>query len=125
VRYPLTLAVPLLVALTVAGCGRKAVSFKEQIQPVLNARCTQCHGSDVARGKIVLSSYAGLMASHAVSGREPLVIPGNPYQSRLYILCSTNQPHFRMPPDTSAVTPLPPEELDVLRHWITEGAKDN
>ncbi len=65
------------------------------------------------------------MSSHTVSGKEPLVVPGNPYQSRLYILCETNQPHFRMPPDTSSVTPLPAAELDMLRHWITEGAKDN
>jgi len=114
-----------LLSGALSGCGKKPVSFKEQIQPVLNARCTRCHGNDVARGKIVMTSYAAFMGSHTVSGKEPLVKPGDPYQSRLYILCSTNQPHFRMPPDTSAVTPLPPEELDLLRHWITEGAKDN
>lgn len=124
-RYASPALLAMLIAVLTCGCGKKSVSFKEQVQPVLNARCVQCHGSDVARGKIVLTSYATFMASHTVSGKEPLVIPGNPYQSRLYILCSTNQPHFRMPPDTSAVTPLPPDELDLLRHWITEGAKDN
>jgi hypothetical protein len=115
----------LIIVTLIAGCGRKPVSYREQIQPVLNARCTQCHGTEVSRGKIVMSSYASFMNSRTVSGKEPLVAPGNPYKSRLYILCETNQPHFRMPPDTSSVTPLPAAELDLLRHWITEGAKDN
>jgi hypothetical protein len=117
----------LIIVALVAGCGKKQpVSFKEQIQPVLNARCTQCHGKDIARGKIVMTSYASFMNSHTISGKEPLVVPGSPYQSRLYILCETNQPHFRMPPDTSTSTaPLTPAELELLRHWIAEGAKDN
>ena len=115
----------LIAVVLIAGCGRKPVSFREQIQPVLNAKCTQCHGTDISRGKINMSSYAAFMNSRTVSGKEPLVLPGNPYQSRLYILCETNQPHFRMPPDTSSITPLPTAELDLLRHWITEGAKDN
>ena len=117
----------LILAVLVAGCGKKQpVSFKEQIQPVLNARCTKCHGSAVARGKIVMTSYTSFMNSHTISGKEPLVVPGSPYQSRLYILCETNQPHFRMPPDTSvSTTPLPAAELELLRHWIAEGAKDN
>ena len=115
----------LAIVLFLFGCGKKPVSFRDQIQPILNARCTQCHGTNVARGKIVMVSYATFMNSHTVSGKEPLVIPGNPYQSRLYILCETNQPHFRMPPDTSSVTPLPPADLELLRHWIAEGAKDN
>lgn len=109
----------------VFGCGKKPVSFRDQIQPVLNARCTRCHGTEVSRAKIVMVSYATFMNSHTMSGKEPLVIPGNPYQSRLYILCETNQPHFRMPPDTSSVTPLPAADLELLRHWIAEGAKDN
>ena len=116
----------LTIVVLVAGCGKKPVSFKEQILPVLNARCTQCHGTEIARGKIVMSSYASFMGSHTISGKEPLVIPGSPYQSRVYILCETNQPHFRMPPEASATTaPLPPAELELLRHWIAEGAKDN
>jgi hypothetical protein len=121
VRYVTTIILVVLIV----GCGKKSVSFKEQIQPILTARCTQCHGTDIARGKIVMATYASFMNSRTVSGKEPLVVPGNPYQSRLYILCETNQPHFRMPPDTSSVTPLPAAELDLLRHWITEGAKDN
>jgi len=114
-----------MLFILIAGCGKKPVSYREQIQPILNSRCTQCHGTEITRGKINVASYASFMSSRTVSGKEPLVVPGSPYQSRLYILCETNQPHFRMPPDTSSITPLPAAELDQLRHWITEGAKDN
>jgi hypothetical protein len=124
-RLTLRYTMILILAVIVVGCGRKPVSYKEQIQPIFNARCIQCHGTDVSRGKIILASYTGFMNSHTVSGKEPLVIPGSPYQSRLYILCETHQSHFRMPPDTSNLTPLPAPELELLRHWITDGAKDN
>lgn len=115
----------LMLATMLIGCGQKQISYRDQVQPILNARCTKCHSTETRRVKIVLTSYADFMNSHTVSGKEPLVVPGSPYQSRLYILCSTNQAHFRMPPDTSNITPLPTEELDILRKWIIQGSKDN
>jgi hypothetical protein len=107
------------------GCGQKPVSYREQIQPILNNRCVACHMTETRRMKVVLTSYDNVMNSRSVSGKEALVLPGSPYQSRLYILCSTDQAHFRMPPDTSKVTPLPTEELDLLRKWIIQGTKNN
>jgi hypothetical protein len=116
----------LLLACIVVGCGQKGpqpVSFREQIQPILNDRCVRCHGTEKPLGKIVLTSYENLMSSRTVPGKKPLVIPGKASESWLYILCATNQPHFRMPPDTSSVTPLPKKELEVLAKWIMQGAK--
>ncbi len=116
----------VLVAFTLLSCHRdQAVSYKEQIQPILNAHCVRCHGGDHPSGKIDLTSYANLMTTRAkVSGRQPLIEPGSPSASRLYVLCATTQSHFRMPPDTSGVTPLPTEELKVLMRWISQGAKE-
>ena len=111
--------------LLLCGCGPKPVSYRGQIQPILNNRCVRCHGAEATWGKIVLTSYETFMNSKAVSGKGPLVIPGSPYQSRLYIVCSTNQPHFRMPPDTSNIEPLPTSELELVVKWIMQGAKDN
>ena len=98
---------------------------RKQIQPVLNARCVSCHGAENAAGKIVLASYEGVMNSRTAKGKKPLVVSGNPSDSWLYILSGTDQPHFRMPPDTSHVTPLPQDELQVLGKWIMEGARNN
>ena len=115
----------LLLAIMLIGCGQKQISYRDQIQPILNTRCVKCHATETRRVKIVLTSYDDFMNSRTVSGKEPLVAPGSPYQSRLYVLCATNQAHFRMPPDTSSVTPLPTDELDILRKWIIQGAKNN
>lgn len=118
----------LLLACIFLGCGQKGpqpVSFREQIQPILNNRCVRCHGAEKAIGKIALTSYENLMSSRTVSGKKPLVIPGNASESWLYILSATNQPHFRMPPDTSSITPLPKSELDILAKWIMQGAKND
>jgi uncharacterized membrane protein len=120
----LTVAI-LLVFLT--GCSqRKPVNYQAQIQPILNTHCVRCHSTEKPTKKINLSSYALMTASRAsISGKQPLVIPGSPAESRLYVLCATNQAHFRMPPDTSSVTPLPVEELELLKKWIEQGAREN
>jgi hypothetical protein len=111
-----------------SGCGQKPVkliSFHEQIQPILNSQCVKCHGGEVTRGKIVLTSYESLMKSRTVPGKKPLVAAPEPAKSWLYIVCATNQPHYRMPPDTSTVVALPKEQLQLLAKWIEEGAKEN
>ena len=111
-----------------AGCSKKApepVSYATQIQPILNERCVTCHSVERAEGKIILGSYEGLMTSRILPGKKPLVIPGEHLKSWLYILCSTDQPHYRMPPDTLKLTPLPHKELELIAHWIAQGAKNN
>jgi hypothetical protein len=119
------LLIGLMIVLLLCGCGDKSVSYRGQIQPILSARCVPCHGPDLARDKIQMESYQALMASKTRSGKQPLVIAGSLEQSRLYVLCSTAQPEFRMPPDSSHKTPLPKEELVLLSRWILQGAKEN
>ena len=120
----LPLALACTASLILGACSRD-VSYRDQIQPVFNARCVDCHSADQHSGKIVLASYDQMMSSKTVSGRAPLVAPGNPNESRLFILCATAQAHFRMPPDTSTKTPLTRQELEALRDWIRQGAKNN
>jgi hypothetical protein len=118
----------ILFAILMIGCGKKApepVSYRNQIQPILNARCISCHGTERAEGKIILVSFETLMNSRILPGKKPLVIPSNHVQSWLYILCSTDQPHYRMPPDTSNRSLLPKQEIALIADWIKQGAKNN
>lgn len=118
----------LLVSLLLLGCGKreqKPVSFHDEIQPILNTRCVNCHSAEKASGKIVLTSYEGVMNSRTVIGKKPIVVSENLSESWLYILSGTDQPHYRMPPDTSHVMPLPQDELLVLGKWIMQGARNN
>jgi hypothetical protein len=116
------------VACLLFGCGQKSakpVSYREQIQPILNAKCTECHGAAMTRGKIDLTSYEYVIKARTVKGKKPLVVAGDPSKSWLFILSATDQPHYRMPPDTSTIIALPKEDLLLVSKWIQEGAKDN
>ncbi len=116
----------ILIALVFVSCAKKDVSYRDQIQPILTQRCVPCHGPNLSYDKILLGSYQELMNSKTRSGKQPLVTPGNLEESRLYVLCSTLQKQFRMPPDTShTFLPLPNEDLVLLSKWIQQGARDN
>ncbi len=118
----------LIVACFLSGCGQKTakpISFHEQIQPILKSQCVRCHGMEVTRGKIVLTTYESVMNSRTVKGKKPLVVAQEPAKSWLYIVCATNQPHYRMPPDTSTVVAVTKEQLLLLAKWIEGGAKEN
>lgn len=108
-----------------SGTGSHAISYRESIQPLLSARCAGCHGDVKPRGKINLTSYDQVITARSVSGRAPVVVPGSPNESKLFILCATDQAHFRMPPDTSRTPPLALADLEHLRDWIKQGARDN
>ncbi len=86
-------------------------SFHTDILPVLQRKCTACHGSSSPPD---LSSYAGIMAG-TQSG--PLVTPGDPDHSRVLIVQSM--------PLEAHPTRLTPEELSVLSAWIQAGAPNN
>ena len=58
-------------------------------------------------------------------GKKPLLIPGDYMKSWIFILCSTNQPHYRMPPDTASQALLPKEQLSLIADWIGQGAQNN
>jgi uncharacterized membrane protein len=116
------------VVLLLVGCGQQGpepVSFREQIQPILNDRCARCHGAEQTLGRVVLTSYEGMMSSRTHPGKKRLVVPDTLRESWLYILSATDQPHYRMPPDTSNITPLPQKELELIARWIMQGAKNN
>ena len=120
------LAIILLTVVLIGCSGQKPVSYREQIRPILDKHCNQCHSQEVHRRKIVLASYENIMNSKAaITGGQPLVTPGDPAASRLFVLCATAQSQFRMPPDTSSLVPLSKEELELVVRWIKEGAKNN
>ena len=91
------------------------ISYSLLIQPIFDADCDHCHGG---AGGLELTSYAGLLLG-GLSGAA--VIPGSPDNSLLiHRLEGTIGP--RMPTDGP---PLTQPEIDRIKQWILEGAKDN
>ncbi len=57
--------------------GTATVSYRQDIQPILNRYCVSCHGGQAS---LYLDSYDHVLAG---SARGPVVIPGNPQASEL------------------------------------------
>lgn len=94
-----------------ASIYAEPVSFKREIMPILAAKCQACHQGTSAAAKISLTSYAGV---------NPILKAGQPNASLLLMAVSGQPP--RMP---KAGAPLTEAQVELIRRWITEGAKDD
>jgi hypothetical protein len=88
--------------------------FQKQVQPLLAARCYQCHG-DLAKpkGKLRLTSRAFVL-NGGESG--PAAVAGKPDQS-LLIQAVSYADALKMPPKGK----LPAGEIDILNRWVQMG----
>ncbi len=99
------------------GAPARPVSFRSEIQPLLQARCAECHNPTKKKGKLVLTDYAA-MARGSADGK--VVVPRDPDGSPL--LKMTSGPDPEMPPSGKRLTP---GELALVRRWIAGGARDD
>jgi uncharacterized membrane protein len=95
----------------------QSVTFANDIMPILEKRCIECHGSDKQKGKLRLDSAAGIQ-----SGGEngPVVLAGDPDHSELLRLVA-------LPPDDDDIMPpkgdpLTTTQIAMIRTWIADGA---
>jgi len=128
------LAIAALATLSLAllsGCERK-VSFSADVQPVLAANCAGCH-SGYAEGEtstgLNVTDYASLM--HGTRLGE-VVVPGSAASSTLYLVVSgESAPEIQMPPHHEESlaegrgAPLEKDEVQLIKDWIDQGAKNN
>ncbi|HAA49101.1 MAG TPA: hypothetical protein DCE43_05235, partial [Planctomycetaceae bacterium] len=81
----LLLAPPAVLAKDPAPAKPKTpkVTFRDHIGPLFRRRCTGCHGSGQPKADLDLSRYVSAIAGGS-SGE--VLVPGDPLQSRLYLL---------------------------------------
>lgn len=84
------------------------ISYSNDIQPIFNAKCNNCHTS------IAPVLTAGQSYNALISGN--FVVAGNPAASELYKSC---KPGGSMASYTSAA------HLELIYRWIYAGAKNN
>ena len=95
-----------------------AVTFDDNVLPVLRQRCGSCHNPDKKAGGLDITTYTGLMAGGGSGGS---IEPGDASASYLYRLV-TQEDEPKMPPDSP---PIPEEEQAILKRWIDGGILEN
>ncbi|MFI5384714.1 MAG: DUF1553 domain-containing protein [Fimbriimonadales bacterium] len=98
------------------------INFDRDVMPILSQHCFKCHGPDAARaaGGLRLDSFAGATKAN---GDETAIVPGWPEKSYLIAKISAKDAGMRMPPQDSGVKPLTPDQIEIIRQWIKQGAR--
>jgi WD40 repeat protein len=114
----LVLTFVLITAARVVAADAPKVNYKDNVAAIFQSRCNACHNSDKQKGGLVLDNYGGAMKG---GGSGKVVEPGDPDNSRLYLLV-THAEEPKMPPMQPK---LPDAELSVLKAWIEAGAPES
>ena len=97
------------------------VNYNLDVRPILADNCFACHGPDAKTREADLRLDTKAGAFSEPSG-YPVIVPGEPEESELYLRIASNVDHYRMPPAGFNKT-LTPEQIDTITQWIREGAK--
>lgn len=115
-RWLIVAAFAVIVACTVSARassaqsspdGSSAIHFNRDVRPLLSDRCFRCHGPDTATREAQL--------------RLDQPLPGPDILNSLLQRIASHDPAVRMPPPDSGLTLTEPE-VNLLRHWIAQGA---
>ncbi|GAB5444250.1 MAG: PSD1 and planctomycete cytochrome C domain-containing protein [Fuerstiella sp.] len=95
------------------------VDFARDIRPILNARCTECHGGVKAAGGVSFVYQDRVINAEGDSGSF-VVKPGDLDASELFYRITSEDDDRMPPPDGHA--PLTKAEIDLIQRWIQQGA---
>ena len=105
----------MAAAKTVASAER-AVLFEQEIAPILEKACNECHAGKETRGELRLDSRTAALKG-GFSG--PGLVPHSAENSLIYQRITSSDPDLRMPNERK---PLSETEIALIRSWIDSGA---
>ncbi len=91
------------------------VSYAQQVAPILQEACGECHGATEPELGLDLTTYAAVMKG---SDYGSVIEAGDADASLLVEMIVAGE----MPVDAD---PLGEEEIELIRSWIAAGAEDN
>jgi hypothetical protein len=104
-------------AVTHAATGSAPLSYNEDIRPILVENCFGCHGADSAGRKADLR-----LDDRDAAVESGAIAPGDPDSSVALDRIFSDDPEEVMPPP-SIKKVLSPEQKELLKRWIAEGAE--
>lgn len=118
-----TLTVIALYLATHTAGANDPVSFARDIRPLLNAKCTGCHGGVKQAGGVSFV-YEDQVINFAGDSGNPVVKPGDAEASELFVRVTLPADDSdRMPPADEHPEGLTEHEIQLVKRWINEGAK--
>ena len=122
VRMPLiAAAVGMITTIATPALAADAISFQEDVYPLIQIRCLACHqpgGAGYEASGLDMRTYEGLMKG---TKHGPMVVPGNVIESNLLTMID-GRAEIHMPLDKKLVTKC---ERLIFRAWVQQGAKNN
>ncbi len=99
----------------------REIEFNRDIRPILSDNCFQCHGPDANARQAELRLDR---EEDAVALRKEgaAIVRGKPAESELVRRITNSNGEERMPPAESGKK-LSPEQIELLRRWVEQGAK--
>jgi hypothetical protein len=103
----------------------EAISYNQNIRPVLSDKCFVCHGPDANKRKagLRLDLPEGAFAELQKSKGHYAIVPGSPEKSELIRRIESTDPAIMMPLPESHLPKLSPEEIEMFKEWVKAGAK--
>jgi hypothetical protein len=103
------------------------VRFSRDVQPIFDANCVTCHQTGGAQGNLILEAgvaYRATVSRPSAQSRLLRVSPGSPEGS--YLFHKVNGTHLRVHGSGERMPttgPLDRNSIEIIRKWISEGAK--
>ena len=105
-----------LVVVFVEGAVHGQVDFNQQVRPIFAEYCVHCHGPDASKRS------ADLRLDVEAEAKKSAIVSGAADKSELIHRIEAIDPESVMPPPETGKA-LTPQEKEVLRKWIDQGAK--
>ncbi len=110
-------AVAVLFCMAAPSAHADKVSFRGEVAPILLEHCVACHGARKSEGGYRVGAFEELQKA-GDSGQAPIDATAGAGGEMLRRIASTDESE-RMPAESD---PLPPEQIEILRRWVKEGA---
>ncbi len=108
----------LLLATTAISGAADKITYDDDIFPIFESKCLNCHNPDKKKGDLDLSTYTGAMTG---SSGGKIALAGDGGSSKLFtVTVHTEEPV--MPPEGDK---LPKKSADLIRAWIDGGLLEN
>ncbi len=98
-----------------------AVSFTNDVKPIFSQHCYGCHQGAKQLGSYLMTDFNAMVKGGETE--QTAVVPGKPDESYLFQQITPVDGHAEMPDEP--FSPLNDVELETIRKWILQGAKND